>query len=179
MALFVDHVATLGHRCLLVVDGPQEVDTVHRRVTAVRRHARARGIAVTVRHAPATEEGGFDVVRMLLRAGQFPTACGVGSLNQLFGVLAALREGGVSVPDEASVVSFDEDQCLGFLDVPVTSVCMPLAQLGGAAVDALIARIEGTDAGQPAHRDVMVGEPMFLVPRASVAAPPATTKGTR
>jgi LacI family transcriptional regulator len=178
MALFVDHVADLGHHSILVIDGPQEVDTVHRRVTAARRLGRARGLSVTVRHALATEEGGFEVTRSLLRAGQFPTACGVGSLNQLFGVLAALRAGGVHVPGDVSVVSFDEDECLGFLDVPVTSVCMPLAQLGSAAIDALIARIEGTDTNQAAPANVMVSEPMFLVPRASVAAPPATRKGT-
>ena len=67
-----------------------------------------------------------------------------------------------------SVVSFDEDECLAFLEVPVTSVSMPLPELGGAAVDALIARIEGEPAG-----DVMVREPMRLLQRASVAPPPA------
>jgi LacI family transcriptional regulator len=92
--------------------------------------------------------------------------CGVGHLTQLFGVMAALRAAGVEVPGDMSVVSFDEDQCLAFLDVPVTSVCMPLPELGAAAVDALIGRIEGTPAG-----DVMVREPMSLRERASVAPP--------
>jgi DNA-binding LacI/PurR family transcriptional regulator len=72
------------------------------------------------------------------------------------------------VPHEVSVVSFDEDECLAFLEVPVTSVCMPLAELGAAAVDALIARIE---ASSPVA-DLLIREPMFLVPRASVAPPP-------
>ena len=71
------------------------------------------------------------------------------------------------MPGEVSVVSFDEDECLAFLEVPVSSVCMPLAELGGVAVDALIARIEGSPAS-----DVIVRDPMFLVPRASVAPPP-------
>jgi LacI family transcriptional regulator len=64
------------------------------------------------------------------------------------------------------VVSFDEDECLAFLEVPVTSVAMPLAELGGAAVDQLIARIER----QPAS-DVMIREPMKLLSRESVAPP--------
>jgi LacI family transcriptional regulator len=176
MRLFIDHVADLGHRSVVLVDGPRDVDTVHRRVVAARRYGAARGLAVTIRHAPATEEGGWDTTRDMLRAGALPTACGVGSLNQLFGVLAALRAAGVSVPDDVSVVSFDEDECLAFLEVPVTSVCMPLGELGAAAVDALIARIEGSvaDVGAGAGRqatDLLVREPMFLVPRASVAAP--------
>jgi LacI family transcriptional regulator len=63
-------------------------------------------------------------------------------------------------------VSFDEDECLAFLDVPVTSVTMPLAELGSAAVDAVIARVERKPA-----RDVMVREPMNLLPRHSVSQP--------
>jgi LacI family transcriptional regulator len=180
--LFIDHVAGLGHRSVVVIDGPSDVDTVHRRVSAARRHGAANGMAVTIRHTPATEEGGWDTTREMLRAGPLPTACGVGSLNQLFGVLAALREAGAAVPHDVSVVSFDEDECLAFLEVPVTSVCMPLAELGAAAVDGLIARIEGsaigggaigggaTD-GRPAA-DVLVRDPMYLVPRASTAPPP-------
>ena len=74
---------------------------------------------------------------------------------------------GIGVPSRMSVVSFDEDECLAFLDVPVTSVAMPLHDLGSAAVDALIARIER----EPA-RDVMVRQPMSLVPRDSVTHPP-------
>jgi LacI family transcriptional regulator, galactose operon repressor len=84
----------------------------------------------------------------------------------LFGVITALRYSGVGVPSEMSVVSFDEDECLAFLDVPVTSVAMPLAGLGSAAVDALIARIEREPDG-----DVMVRQPMSLVLRHSVSHP--------
>jgi DNA-binding LacI/PurR family transcriptional regulator len=69
-----------------------------------------------------------------------------------------------------SVVSFDEDECLAFLEVPVTSVCMPLAELGTAAVDALVARIEG----EPAT-DVLIREPITLQLRGSVAVAPGTS----
>jgi LacI family transcriptional regulator len=168
VALFVDHIAGLGHRSVVLIDGPADVDTVHRRVAAVHRRGAAAGLEVTARHAPPTEEGGYDTARRLLAEGRLPTACGVGSINQLFGALAAFREAGVAVPAEMSVVSFDEDECLAFLEVPVTSVCMPLAELGFAAVDALIARIEG---GSPA--DILVRDPMHLVARASVAPPHA------
>jgi LacI family transcriptional regulator len=162
--LFVEHIAALGHRSLVMIDGPEDVDTVHRRAVAARQHCRDLGLQVTIRHASSTEEGGWDTTRSLLASGALPTACGVGSINQLFGVMAALRDASVSVPGDVSLVSFDEDECLAFLDVPVTSVCMPLAALGGAAVDALIARIEGRPGA-----DVLVREPMFLVSRASVA----------
>ena len=162
--LFIEHVAGLGHRSLCIIDGRPEVDTVHRRVAAARRICAARGIRLTVLHAAATEEGGWDAVQKLLRGAARPTACGVGSLNQLFGVMAALRAAGIGVPAAMSLVSFDEDECLAFLDVPVTSVAMPLAELGSAAVDALIARVEGNP-----ETDVLVREPMGMIDRNSVA----------
>jgi LacI family transcriptional regulator len=70
------------------------------------------------------------------------------------------------------VVSFDEDECLAFLEVPVTSVCMPLVELGTAAVDALVARIEAEPAG-----DLMISEPMALQLRGSAARPPEQRAG--
>ena len=175
--LFLDHVAALGHRRVALIDGPVEVDTVHRRALAARRACAARDLQLTVLHADVTEEGGWEAIQRLLRRGAgtgrtgraLPTACAVGSLNQMFGVMAALRSAGLAVPESMSLVSLDEDECLAFLDVPVTSVAMPLAELGSAAVDALIARIDAHDTA-----DVMIREPMSLIHRDSVARPPGS-----
>jgi DNA-binding LacI/PurR family transcriptional regulator len=167
MQLFIDYLTGLGHERIALVDGPAEVDTVHRRVAAARRVCSARGLGLSVRHAPASEEGGWDAAMRVLRREPRPTVCGVGSLNQLFGLLGAMRAEGVSVPADMSVVSFDEDECLAFLDVPVTSVCMPLSELGKQAVDALVSRIDGGPAD-----DVLIREPISLVLRDSVAPPP-------
>jgi LacI family transcriptional regulator len=166
MRLFLDHVGRLGHRNVALIDGPSRVDTIYRRESAARRICARRGMQLTVLHAKGTEEDGWNATARMLRRSPFPTACAVGGLNQLFGVLAALRDSGLSVPGDMSVVSLDEDECLAFLDVPVTSVTMPLAELGRAAVDGLIARIERKQAG-----DVIVREPMSLLLRQSVSGP--------
>ena len=166
--IFIEYVVGLGHRSIALIDGPADVDTVHRRATAARRICAGRGIAVSVLHTAATEEGGWEAARRMLGQAGMPTACAVGSINQLFGVLAALRTASVAVPAAMSVLSFDEDECLAFLDVPVSSVAMPLAELGSAAVDALISRVEGG----PEH-DVLVKSPMTLVRRESVSYAPA------
>jgi DNA-binding LacI/PurR family transcriptional regulator len=165
--MLLDCAVELGHQRVALLDGPLEVDTVYRRVAAARRACAARGLSLAVRCGAANEDGGYEATTRMLRRGPRPTICGVGSLNQVFGVLAALREAGVEVPGEMSVVSFDDDECLAYLEVPVASVSMPFSELGAAAVDALIARIEGAPAG-----DVMVREPMRLIRRGSVAPPP-------
>jgi LacI family transcriptional regulator len=165
--LFLDHVAGLGHRSVLLIDGRREVDTVYRRAAATRRHCAALGLSAVIRHTDATEAGGFAVIGRLLAAGPLPTAIGVGSIEQVYGALAALRNARIAVPGAVSLVSLDEDESLAYLDVPVTSISMPLAELGAAAVDALIARIDGTGGS-----DVLIGEPMSLVSRGSVGPPP-------
>lgn len=170
MRLFVDLVGGLGHRRLAIVDGFKVVDTTYRRASAARAISAEAGISVLFQHEEHTEAGGYLSTQRLLARPRVPTAIGVGNLNQLFGAMKALREAGASVPGDVSLVSFDEDECLAYLDVPVTSVSMPLEQLGAAAVDALIERVE-----QGGGEDVLVGDPLTLVHRSSTAPPRSTS----
>jgi LacI family transcriptional regulator len=164
--LVVEHAAAHGHRAIVMLDGPREADTVFRRVRAAKALCDRHGIRLQVLHTAPTEAEGYAAGRAIARRPRRPTLCAVGSLNQLFGLTAALRNADIEMPGEMSVMSFDEDDCLAYLDVPVTSVSMPLAELGAASVDALIARIDGRPA-----RDVVVRDPMTLVHRESVARP--------
>jgi LacI family transcriptional regulator len=166
MRLFVEHLSRLRHRRLGMVEGFKIIDTVYRRAAAVRGLCSAHDMSVAFEHAEDTEVGGYEATLRLLSRRDVPTALGVGNLSQLFGVLKALREAGAAVPDDISLVSFDEDDCLGFLEVAVTSVSMPLEELGAVAVRALINRVEGRSGV-----DVLVSDPLVLVERASTAPP--------
>jgi LacI family transcriptional regulator len=166
MRLFVEHLARLGHRRIGVVDAFKVIDTVHRRTAATRALCAAHGMSATFEHAADTEVGGYEATLRLLSRRDVPTAIGVGNLSQLFGMLKALREVGAAVPNDVSLISFDEDDCLEFLEVPITSVSMPLLQLGAAAVQALVDRINGRPG-----TDVMITDPLVLIERCSTAVP--------
>jgi DNA-binding LacI/PurR family transcriptional regulator len=166
MRLFVERLSGLGHRRLGIVDGFKIIDTVHRRAAAVRGLCSTHGMSVTFEHTEDTEVGGYEATLRLLSRRDVPTALGIGNLGQVFGVMKALREVGASVPDDMSLVSFDEDACLGFLEVAVTSVSMPLEELGAAAVRALIDRVDGRSG-----KDVLLSDPLVLVERESTAPP--------
>lgn len=170
MELFVEHLHSLGHRRIAVIDGHKNIDTAHRRSVAIREHCAARGMSVAFVHAHDSESSGYEAAQQLLGRRDHPTAIGVGNLSQVFGVLTALRRAGAAVPDDVSLVSFDEDACLEYLDVGVTSVSMPLEQLGAAAVHALIDRINGHHRGS-----VLVADPLALVVRGSTG-PPRTSR---
>jgi len=159
VGLWLQEMRRQGRRDLVLLDGPVEVDTVHRRARAARAHDRAGGDQrVRVVHAPATEQGGWAAGERLLGRSRRPDGIGVGSLPQLTGLVAALRSAGVAVPNDVGLVSFDEDPSLSYLGVPVASVSMPLAELGAAGVDALLDQVDGHG-----PRDVLVAGPMDLV----------------
>lgn len=160
------HLAQLGHRKVALIDGPTTVDTVTRRAAAGVSLAPSIGLDLRISNRAFDEGGGYEGMRALLtsKAKFIPSAVIVSSLPQLVGALAAIREHGRSVPHDLSLICLDDDSLLDFLDVKVTSVRMPLFELGMAAAEALVAKIHG--ASVPSAQ---VDSPMELVERSSTA----------
>jgi LacI family transcriptional regulator len=73
---------------------------------------------------------------------------------------------GLRVPEDVALISYDDDPLAGFLEVPLTTIRMPLVELGETAVAALATQIDGS-----APRDVEVATAPELVLRASTASP--------
>ena len=80
------------------------------------------------------------------------------------GAIQAAREAGLSVPEECSVIGYDDSRLIPFLDPPLTTVRQPVQALGSAAVAALVDAIEGEPV--PAHEYLFKPE---LVLRSSTA----------
>ena len=107
-------------------------------------------------------------MRALLERPGAPTGVFIANLSQALGALAAVRDLGLSVPGELSIVCHDDDPVCEFLDPPLSAIRMPLHELGASAVDMLIEQIEG---GPP--RDLVVATAPELLARASTGpAPP-------
>lgn len=166
--LAATHLLDLGHTRLAHVAGPTELDTARRRMEGFVAAATAAGALAGVVEAPFEEHGGHAAMRRLLEGERPPTGVFVSNINQAVGALAAAREVGAPVPARLSVVGYDDDDLADYLDPPLTTIRMPLHELGRAAVDALFAQLEG---GGP--RDVEVETPPQLVCRRSTGAAPA------
>src|SRR5207302_8231419 len=98
------------------------------------------------------------------------TALYTSSLAQAIGAMAAIRDLGLRIPQDVSVVGNDDLPVAAHLHPPLTTVAMPLYELGTAAVDALVATIEGSPVG-----DIVVPTEPRLVLRRSTAGPAAPT----
>jgi LacI family transcriptional regulator len=170
-ALGTEHLLALGHRHVGHVAGPQNSDTGRRRQAGYVRALRAAGIEPPsdwIVEASYDEAGGELAASRLLRANPLPTALFVANIRAAIGALAAARRLGLSVPEDLSLVGFHDAQVAGYLDPPLTTVKMPLREMGSAAVESLLALLEGRLVD-----DVRVAMPPELVVRASTAPPKA------
>lgn len=118
-------------------------------------------------------ETGYAGMSELLRRDRRPTAVTAGTLLSAIGALAAIRDHGLSVPHDISVVAHHDSWVAEYAVPSLTVVRLPLEQLGRAAVKLLVARING----QPARQELLTDPPPELVERASTAPPPHLRAG--
>jgi LacI family transcriptional regulator len=164
------HLLSVGHRRIAHVAGPQNADTARRRLSGYASTLAAEGLDVPpawVAETTFDEAGGHIAATRLLRLEPRPTALFVANVRAAIGALAAARRLGLSVPEDVSVVGFHDAPFAPYLDPALTTVRMPLEEMGRQAVDSLLALL----GGQPVD-DVMVATPPELVVRASSAQPP-------
>jgi LacI family transcriptional regulator len=138
----VDHLHALGHRRVAYVAGPSASWMNARRSEALLAAAAERGISVaSIAASGPTVEGGRGAVPDLLRTD----ATAVVAYNDLlaFGLIDGLRGSGVSVPDQVSVVGFDDIFGADLLTPPLTTVRSPLARIGETAVRLMLRLVAG------------------------------------
>jgi LacI family transcriptional regulator len=162
------HLLDLGHRTIGVVAGPDYASSSVGRVRGHRKAMDEAGIPVDDRLIRASTfgmESGEDVARILLGEPGRPTAVFAVNDNTAIGVLAAAQSLGLTVPNDLSVVGYNDIPLSERLPVPLTTVRVPLAQIADAAVELLNRRADDTTS--PIHR---VAAPT-LIPRRSTARP--------
>ena len=87
------------------------------------------------------------------------TAIVCGSDLMALGAIRTIRQRGLSVPEDVSVVGYDDSRLIAFTDPPLTTVRQAVTAMGTAAVQALLDGINGT----PAPRDEFVFRPELVV----------------
>lgn len=166
-AAMMRHLVSLGHKRIAFVRGPVGNVEATDRLRAVRTVA-AQTPECTLIELPGDfrQESGYDAVVPLLHKGDRPDAIFAGNDAMAIGVLGALHESGLRVPDDIAVVGFDDTPIARFLSPPLTTVRVPIAELGEQAALRLIDALRGGSA-LIEHHQVL---PTSLVIRASCGA---------
>lgn len=143
----VQHLAALGHREIAFISGPLQLRSAHSRLVAFERAAQECGIQLNVDfmvEGDHTMEGGMAAADILLKRRNLPTGILCSNDMTAIGVLHKIHRVGLKVPDDISVIGFDDIHMAEMMIPPLTSIQMSRVQLARAAVSALRAHIENT-----------------------------------
>jgi DNA-binding LacI/PurR family transcriptional regulator len=161
----VGHLADLGHECIIHLSGPQDWTEAEARMAGYLRELDARDLRV---RAPIlgdwTSSFGYAAGMELLRMPDF-TAVFAGNDSMALGFLHACRDMGARVPEDISVVGFDDIPDAAHFHPPLTTVRQDFAELGRRTIGLLLAQLNGEDA----HPEPIIPQ---LIVRESTARPP-------
>jgi LacI family transcriptional regulator len=144
----VQHLIKHGHTRIAIITGSSRNFDGHERLLSYRATLRNASIEKNPRYeAPGnfTEDSGFEAAQQLLELRTRPTAIFAANDSMAIGALSALREAGVRVPEEIAVVGFDDISIARHLNPPLTSVHVPIAELGERAMAKLLSAIRDKD----------------------------------
>jgi LacI family transcriptional regulator len=137
----VSDLVARGHVRIAIIKGsPRNYDAAER-LRGYRMALREAGInpeASLEREGDFTEAGGYAAAQELLAMKRRPTAIFAANDSMAIGAMSALRESGVGIPEEMAVAGFDDIPLARFMDPPLSSVHVPIRQLGARAVELLL-----------------------------------------
>jgi DNA-binding LacI/PurR family transcriptional regulator len=159
MALAVSHLVELGHRRIVYVTAPTQTASRTGRLAGFKQAVALHGLepqASIHEIMVAGESHGDDMIAELGRsaastiAALSPRPTAVVAMNDILaiGLSAGFREAGLSIPDALSLVGIDDLFLASLCNPPLTTVRQPLGQMAEAAIESIVARLEGRSPGQ-------------------------------
>jgi LacI family transcriptional regulator len=137
----------LGHRDIAVIPHASEAFlAVKARLAGFSAALRALGLELPperVSYAHFSEESGHVAMREILGRGTPPTAVFATNDMVAYGAMRAIEEAGLSIPEDLSVVGFDDDYMSRYTNPPLTTMTLPAEGIGRMAAEALLRLIRG------------------------------------
>lgn len=159
------HLLSLGHTKIGIITGPLEMMCSTARLDGFSAALRAHGISANpdwVREGDFTMHGGYKQAIQMLRDPQHrPTAIFASSDLEAMGVYEAARQLRLRIPDDLSVIGFDNIQTSAFMNPPLTTVQQPIREMGARAVQMIFAAMKNS------HLHQRVIMPTTLIKRQS------------
>jgi LacI family repressor for deo operon, udp, cdd, tsx, nupC, and nupG len=164
----MEHLYQLGHRRIGVITGPLVSPLSRDRLRGVRSQAKARAAdgALNVVQGDFSVASGAAMAEQLLLQREAPTAIFCFNDGMAIGVIQAAKRLGRSLPEDLSVVGFDDIQFARYTDPPLTTVAQPMREIGEGTVRLLLEILNGNEIAP-----VSITLPHTLMVRASTAPP--------
>lgn len=141
------HLLDLGHRHLALISGPLDTTPGAERHDSFVAACVAADADVVVDHGDFREDGGYQAAMRLFGRADAPTAVLAANNLMTVGLLRALHDLGLRVPDAVSVIGFDDHVLADLLDPPLTVIDRATDMQGAVATRMLLARLSDTASG--------------------------------
>ena len=141
----VRHLAGLGHRRIALIRGPEENADARERLRGYRDallSLEIEGEEALELGGDFSEESGYQAGQRLLGLKPRPTAVFAANDSMAIGCLFALREAGVQVPGDVALAGFDDIPIARYITPPLSSVHVPIAELGTRAMGRLLHAVD-------------------------------------
>jgi LacI family transcriptional regulator len=156
----VEHLIAIGHRRIAFVTDADDVSTGRERLAGVKQALAGAGVPFAedlVLHTTVDQIGGYRSAQQILSMRDRPTAIFAVNNMTAVGVMQALRESGLIVPDDISLVCFDDVQHLAVISPFLTVIDQPAEVMAGVAAQLLLERIAG-NAGKLSRKITFPGK---------------------
>ena len=161
----VGHLIATGHRRIAIIRGSAGNFDAAERTKGYRAALREGGLETNPEFecdGDFTEAGGYAAALELISRDPRPTAIFAANDSMAIGALSALRESGVRVPEDIAVAGFDDIPLARYMDPPLSSVHVPISDLGARGVEILLDAI--THKLEPTRRRVRVSTRLVIRP---------------
>jgi LacI family transcriptional regulator len=168
--LLTKHLLELGHRQIAIISGQQDNSTAYDRVKGFLRAREEVGLSdlSQVYWGEYTQQTGYEYTQLILQTMPRPTAIFATNNFIAIGTMRALRDAGVRVPEDMSVVAFDDLPAAITIDPFFTVAAQPAYEMGQQATELLLARLAGN--GPVAYQEIVL--PVEIILRKSSSKPP-------
>lgn len=142
--LAAKHLLDLGHQHIAILNSTDPSENLKHRINGFNQAVRDRQLTIAARDiidAPLTKQGGYQAARKIVATGA--TAVFAANDEMAIGLLRGLHELGVNVPEELSVMGYDNIYLDDYVSPRLTTVQQPIFDLGAGAAKMLIDRING------------------------------------
>lgn len=142
----IEHLTGLGHKYIAWVSGPESIPQVADRGAGVAKAAKVAGATIeTIRVPLMNAAKGEEAARKILELDKMPTAIFCANDLLALGVMRVLLENKIRIPDQVSLLGYDDIEFAPSAAIPLSSIAQPSYQMGVTAADLLLNECEEGD----------------------------------
>ncbi len=144
--LAVDHLVRLGHRAIAYINGPASWHSAQERLEGYKQRLAQHGLPLVEEWLQPGDweiEGGYKAAQALLRLENRPTAIFAANDLMALGAIYAFQDAGLRVPGDMCIVGYDNRDFTWIVRPRITTVVMPVYEMGKVAAEMLLKQISG------------------------------------